>query len=41
MMNFIVGFVLGVAACTIGFSGIVRVADDGVGVIQKTIKKAE
>jgi hypothetical protein len=41
MINFIVGFIFGVAACTIGFTGIVKVADDGVGVIQNTIKKAE
>lgn len=41
MINFIMGFIFGVAACTIGFTGIVKVADDGVGVIQKTIKKAE
>ena len=30
MFNLIMGFVLGVAACTIGFSGMAHVLDKGV-----------
>ena len=30
MINFLFGFVFGVGACTIGFTGIAKVADKGV-----------
>jgi len=41
MINFIFGFIFGVAACTIGFTGMANMADKGVTVIQGTLKKAE
>lgn len=41
MINFLIGFVVGVAACTIGFTGMAHMADKGVTAIQGTIKKAE
>ena len=41
MINFIVGFIFGVAACTIGFTGMAHIADKGVTAIHGTIKKAE
>ena len=37
MTNLIVGFFLGVAAATVGFSGIAKMADSGVHKVQKTI----
>jgi hypothetical protein len=38
MINLVVGFVLGVAVCTVGFSGLARMADRGVEQIQETVK---
>jgi hypothetical protein len=35
MINLIVGFLLGVAATTIGFSGLARVADSATHQVQK------
>lgn len=37
MSNLIIGFFLGVASCTIGFTGMAKVADAGVQKVQKTI----
>ena len=37
MLNFICGFILGIAACTVGFSGLAKMADRGVGTIQSTV----
>jgi hypothetical protein len=39
MTNFIIGFVLGVAACTIGFKGMAEVADRGVEKLQTVVKE--
>lgn len=41
MFNFIIGFVLGIAASTIGFTGIAQVFDQGVSKIQQTVKDAQ
>lgn len=38
MFNLVVGFVLGVAVCTVGFSGLARMADRGVEKIQETVR---
>jgi|LauGreDrversion4_2_1035121.scaffolds.fasta_scaffold01192_28 hypothetical protein len=37
MANLIIGFILGVAATTIGFSGIARYADDMTHKIQRVM----
>lgn len=37
MSNLIIGFFLGVASCTIGFTGMAKVADAGVQKVQKAI----
>jgi hypothetical protein len=37
MSNLIVGFFLGVAAATIGFTGMAKMADAGVQKVQKAI----
>jgi hypothetical protein len=37
MVNLIVGFLLGVAATTIGFSGLARVADSATHQVQKVM----
>jgi hypothetical protein len=39
MLNFICGFILGIAACTVGFSGLAKLADKGVGTIQNTVNE--
>jgi hypothetical protein len=39
MINFMFGFVFGVMACTIGFSGMAKVADKGVESMQTTVKE--
>jgi hypothetical protein len=37
--NLIVGFVLGVAVCTVGFAGIAKIADHGVVKLQQVVKE--
>jgi Na+/H+ antiporter NhaA len=37
MTNLIVGFFLGIAAATVGFTGIAKMADSSVQKVQKTI----
>lgn len=37
MLNFICGFIVGVAACTVGFTGMAKIADKGVGVMQEKV----
>ena len=37
MTNLIVGFFLGIAAATIGFTGIAKMADSSVQKVQKTM----
>ena len=39
MLNLIIGFILGVAACTVGFSGLAKLADKGVGTLQNTVQE--
>jgi len=39
MGNLIVGFILGIAACTVGFAGIAKIADRGVVTIQQVVKE--
>jgi uncharacterized membrane protein YtjA (UPF0391 family) len=39
MINFIIGFVLGIVVSSIGFTGIAQVADQGVQKIQETVKE--
>jgi|LauGreDrversion4_2_1035121.scaffolds.fasta_scaffold6313286_2 hypothetical protein len=36
-MGYVFAFILGVAAATVGFTGIARMADSGVQKVQKTI----
>ena len=36
-MGYIFAFILGIAAATVGFTGIARMADSGVHKVQKTI----
>jgi hypothetical protein len=40
MTKILIGFVLGVAVATVGFSGIARIADSGVTKIQGVAKEA-
>jgi uncharacterized membrane protein YtjA (UPF0391 family) len=40
-MSYLFVFVLGIAAATVGFSGIAKMADSGVQKIQKTIVEIE
>lgn len=39
MTNFIMGFVLGVLACTVGFKGMAEYADRGVEKMQEVVKE--
>jgi len=39
MFNFIFGFVLGIAAATVGFQGIAEIADNGVEKVQHVVKE--
>lgn len=39
MIKFVIGFVLGLAVATVGFSGIARMLDRGVQTIQQTSKE--
>jgi uncharacterized membrane protein len=39
MINFLFGFVFGVMACTIGFTGMAKVADKGVGAMQEKVQE--
>ncbi len=39
MIKFAIGFVLGVAVATVGFSGIAQIMDTGVQTIQQTTKE--
>lgn len=38
MIKFTLGFILGVAAATVGFSGLVNMADKGVKETQRVVK---
>lgn len=39
-MQFIVGIVFGVLVCTVGFSGIAKIFDNGVHKVQEVSKEA-
>ena len=39
MRNLIIGFVLGIVVATVGFGGIARMLDNGVGAVQKHSKE--
>lgn len=39
MTNLVIGFILGVAVCTVGFSGLAGLADAGVNKIQETVRE--
>ena len=34
MRNIIIGFVLGVVVATVGFSGVARILDNGIGAVK-------
>jgi hypothetical protein len=40
MSKFFIGFVLGLMVATVGFSGIARIADNGVNKVQEISKEA-
>jgi hypothetical protein len=40
MGNLIIGFVIGIAACTVGFSTMAQKADQGVRSIQNVVREA-
>ena len=39
-MRFIVGVIVGIVVATIGFSGLARMADKGVGIVKDTAQSA-
>lgn len=39
MINFVVGFILGIAAATIGFNTVAEIADNGVEKVQEIVKE--
>jgi hypothetical protein len=39
MTNLLIGFILGIAVCTVGFSGLAKMADAGVSKIQETVRE--
>ena len=40
-MGYVFAFILGVAAATIGFTGVAKLADSGVKKVQQTVIKME
>ena len=40
MIKFVAGVVVGVVICTVGFSGIARMIDNGVNKVQEVAKEA-
>lgn len=40
MSKLIIGFILGVLVCTVGFAGIARMFDNGVSKLQTVAKEA-
>ena len=40
MKNFVAGTIFGIVICTIGFSGIARLFDNGVSKVQEVAKEA-
>lgn len=39
MRNLIVGFVLGIVVATVGFSGVARILDNGIGAVKTHSKE--
>lgn len=40
MKTFIAGFIAGIIVCTVGFSGVARMFDNGVSKVQDVAKEA-
>jgi hypothetical protein len=40
MKTFIIGAIFGIVLCTVGFSGIARIFDNGVSKVQQVTKEA-
>ena len=40
MIKFVIGAIFGVIVCTVGFSGIARMFDNGVATVQSVVKDA-
>jgi hypothetical protein len=40
VIKFVVGVVVGIAICTVGFSGMARMLDNGVNKVQEITKEA-
>jgi hypothetical protein len=40
MIKFVAGVVVGIAICTVGFSGMARMLDNGVNKVQEITKEA-
>ena len=40
MTKFISGFILGIVVCTVGFTGVARMFDNGVSKVQEVAKDA-
>jgi hypothetical protein len=38
MRNLVIGFVLGIVVATVGFSGVARILDNGIGAVKSTSK---
>jgi hypothetical protein len=39
MRNLVIGFVLGIVVATVGFSGVARILDNGIGAVKSTSKE--
>jgi hypothetical protein len=40
VIKFVAGVVVGIAICTVGFSGIARMIDNGINKVQEVTKEA-
>jgi hypothetical protein len=40
MIKFVAGVIVGIAICTVGFSGMARMLDNGVNKVQEITKEA-
>jgi hypothetical protein len=39
MRNLVIGFVLGIVVATVGFSGVAKILDNGIGAVKSTSKE--
>lgn len=39
MRNLLIGFVLGIVVATVGFSGVARILDNGIGAVKSQSKE--